>query len=248
MPPFSRQVIDGCTRAAHGSKYIVNKQVTREDSETAVQGSQNGEIQTKTVVAIVGAIACFAILLLGFWWVARKPRALPRPDGDRCSDRPQLHWRRCDFSQWFFLRRARNPASPPHPAAEVPIVVHQPASRLSHVGPSVTHAHITEETLDNFRSGAFELDSEIGDFMVRHAGRTGLVGEDGTVTDVECGVAQKTEKFEDVIVTTTFHTGGDECAQDDCARSLNVVGNGGADAAGYDTVDTTTTTRLEATQ
>ncbi|KIK14105.1 hypothetical protein PISMIDRAFT_688205 [Pisolithus microcarpus 441] len=56
MPAFSRQVIDGCTRAAHGSKYIVNKQVTREDSEAAVQGSQYGEIQTKTVVAIVGAI------------------------------------------------------------------------------------------------------------------------------------------------------------------------------------------------
>ncbi|KAI5995184.1 hypothetical protein EDD15DRAFT_2366101 [Pisolithus albus] len=244
MPPFPRQVVDGCTRVARGSEYIVKKEVTREDRGTVVQGGQNGEIQTKTVIAIVGAIVCFAILLLGFWWVARKPRALPGPGGDRRSNRPHLRWRCCDFSQWFFLRRARNPARPPHPAAEVPTVVHRPASRLPHVGP---HAHVTEETLDNFRSGAFELDSQIGDFMVRHAGRTGLVGEDGTVTDVEGGIAEKTEKLEDVIVTTTFHAGGDGRAQDDRARSMNVVGNGGLDAAGYDTVDTTTA-RLESTQ
>ncbi|KAI6123678.1 hypothetical protein EDD16DRAFT_633730 [Pisolithus croceorrhizus] len=69
MPPFSRQVIDGCTRAAHGSRYIVNKQVTREDREAAVQSNQNGEMQMKTVIAIVGAIACFVLLLLGFWCI-----------------------------------------------------------------------------------------------------------------------------------------------------------------------------------
>lgn len=246
MPPFSRQLIDGCTRAAHGSRYIVNKQVTRDNRETTVQGSQNGEMQTKTVIVIVGAIACFVLLLLGFCWVARKPRVLPRLGGGRCNDRPQVHWRCCDFSQWFFLRRARNPASPPHPAAEVPITVHQPTLRLSHVGSSFPHAHITEETFENFHSGAFELDEEIGDFMIRHAGRTGLMGEDGTVTDVESGVAEKTKKLADVIVTATFSAGGDGCAQGGCARSLDVVENGGVDVAGYDTV--ATTTRLEAAQ
>ncbi|KAI6105265.1 hypothetical protein EV401DRAFT_600547 [Pisolithus croceorrhizus] len=246
MPPFSRQVIDGCTRAAHGSRYIANKQVTREDRETAVQGSQNGEMQMKTVIAIVGAIACFFLLLLGFWWVSRRPRAPPTPRGGRCNDNPQVHRRCCDFSQWFFLRRARNPTSTPHPAAEVPITVHQPASRLSHVGPSFPHAHVTEETLDNFHNGAFELDDEIGDFMFRHAGRTGLMGEDGTVTDVEGGVAEKTEKPEDVIVTTTVHAGCDGHAQGGCARLLDVVENGGVDDAGYDTA--ATTTRPEVTQ
>lgn len=246
MPPFSRQVIDGCTRAAHGSRYIVNKQVTREDREAAVQGNQNGEMQMKTVIAIVGAIACFVLLLLGFWWVSRKPRAPPTPGGGRCNDNPQVYRRCCDFSQWFFLRRARSPASPPHPAAEVPITVHEPAPRLSHVGPSSPHAHIPEETLDNFHSGAFELDDEIGDFMFRHADRTRLMGEDGTVTVVEGGVAEKTEKPEDVIVTTTFRAGGDGYTQGGCARSLDVVENGGVDVAGYDTV--ANTTRLEATQ
>lgn len=56
MPPFPWQVVDGCTRVARGSEYMVKKEVTREDRGTVVQGGQNGEIQTKTVIAIVGAI------------------------------------------------------------------------------------------------------------------------------------------------------------------------------------------------
>ncbi|KAI6140612.1 hypothetical protein BKA82DRAFT_1004431 [Pisolithus tinctorius] len=78
-PLFSRRVIESCVCAAHSSEYIVNRQVTREDHETAIQGSESGEMQSRTVIAIVGAIACFALLLLGFWLIARKPQSFPGP-------------------------------------------------------------------------------------------------------------------------------------------------------------------------
>lgn len=194
--------------------------VTREDHETAVQGSEGGEMQPRTVIAIVGAIVCFALLLLGFWLVARKPRSLPRPDGDRPNDPPQPRWKCCDFSRWFCLRRAGSPANSRDVAVQAPVTLHQTNPRLSHAAPSLAHTHKTEETLNNFHSGAFDLDEEIGEFMMQHAGRTGLVGVDGTVTDIEGGIMGKTKKSEvvDGVVTSTVRTSSDVYAHSGFTR------------------------------
>lgn len=248
MPPFAWQVVDGCTCATHGSECIVNKQVPREDHQTAVQSGESGEMQPKTVIVIVGAIICFLLLLLGFWWVAQKPRTLAKPGGDRVGGRPQVHWGFCGFSRWFCLRSARRPANPRHAATQDPVAVHQPAQpppKSLHACPSLTHTHVTEETLTNFHNGAFELDDEIGDFMIQHAGRTGLMDEDGAMTDVESSVPAEARKLEDVVVTATFRAGHDGCAQGGFARSLDVAESGGVDVASYDNA---ATVRSEAAQ
>ncbi|KAF9230426.1 hypothetical protein BU15DRAFT_69206 [Melanogaster broomeanus] len=202
IPPHSHAISKPLTSA--GKADVLQARTVPLDTRSAVETGDNGGLQQSTALLIVGAVACFLVLLVGFWLVAR-PRVPPVSGAPNTVNRrrePDMSER---WNLWRLWPRAASSASatggrvnrhgshvsptlgghnitpdvaiPPRgfPASRAtPNAVRdnqsphsqrvfspRRATRLSVNTPSLANSHTTDETLDNFRAGAYDLDTDV---------------------------------------------------------------------------------------